>query len=250
MTAPVFVVDRARLSAGAEVLLDGPEGRHAATVRRLLVGEALVLTDGSGLVAQCIARAVKGTEVRCEVVARQEVSAPSPRLVVVQALPKGERGETAVETLTEVGVDEIVPWSAGRCVARWTGERGDRSVARWRSAAREAGKQSRRSWFPVVADLASTPVVAARLRGAALAVVLHESAALSLASVTVPASGEVVVVVGPEGGLTDDELAVFAAVGAAAHRLGDSVLRTSTAGTVAAAVLLARTTRWTTASGC
>ncbi len=244
MSAPVFVADRAALAEGSELLLTGPEGRHAATVRRLEVGEEAVLTDGAGLVVRCQASEVGRDHVLFVVLDRREVPAPTPRLVVVQALPKGDRGELAVETLTEIGVDVVVPWAASRCVTRWRDERGHKALGRWRATAREAGKQSRRAWFPEVTELASTVEVAALLDGAALGVVLHEEAMLSLGGAAVPGSGDLVIVVGPEGGLSRDELLAFAATGADAYRLGPSVLRTSTAGTVAAAVLLSRTPRW------
>ena len=169
---------------------------------------------------------------------------PAPALVVVQALPKGDRGELAVEMLTEVGVARVVPWAAARSVAVWKGERAEKSLARWRATAREAAKQARRPWHPDVDPLATTADVVALLAGADLAVVLHEAAAEPLAAVEVPDAGTVVVVVGPEGGLTGDELAAFAEAGARSVRLGAEVLRTSTAGPAAVAALLSRTSRW------
>jgi 16S rRNA (uracil1498-N3)-methyltransferase len=244
VTAPVFVVESAQLTGDGPVVLDGPEGRHAATVRRLTVGEPVDLTDGTGLVAHGRVVAVERDRLEVTVDRRSQSQAPQPRLVVVQALPKGDRGELAVEVMTEIGVDVVVPWAAARCVTRWTGDRGHKALGRWRSTAREAAKQSRRAWFPEVAELATTPEVVSRLGGAALALVLHEAADEALADVAPPDSGDVVVVVGPEGGLTDDELAAFRAAGAAAYRLGPTVLRTSTAGPAALAVLLSRTTRW------
>jgi 16S rRNA (uracil1498-N3)-methyltransferase len=162
---------------------------------------------------------------------------------VAQALPKGDRGELAVETMTEVGVDVIVPWAAARCVTRWRDARGARALARWRTTAHAAAKQSRRSRFPEVAEPASTQEVARLLAGAAAGVVLHEEATEPLAGLAVPAAGDVVVVVGPEGGISPDELAAFRVAGATAYRLGDTVLRTSTAGTAALAVVLAGS-RW------
>jgi 16S rRNA (uracil1498-N3)-methyltransferase len=168
---------------------------------------------------------------------------PTPRLVVVQALPKGDRGELAVETMTEVGVDVVVPWAAARCVTRWRDARGAKALAKWRTSALAAAKQSRRAWFPEVTDLASTADVSALLTTGSAAVVLHEEATEPLARLDVPSAGDVVVVVGPEGGLTPEELTAFRDAGATAYRLGDTVLRTSTAGTAALAVLLART-RW------
>ena len=139
---------------------------------------------------------------------------------------------------------EIVPWAASRSVAVWKGERAEKSLAKWRSTAREAAKQARRTWFPTVAELASTPDVVALIEGADLAVVLHEESHLPLASFEVPRSGRVVVVVGPEGGLTDEEVDGFVAAGALQVRLGTEVLRTSTAGVAAVAALLSRTDRW------
>jgi 16S rRNA (uracil1498-N3)-methyltransferase len=137
-----------------------------------------------------------------------------------------------------------VPWAAARCVAAWRGDRAAKSLARWRSTAREAAKQARRSWFPAVEELASTSDIAALLGSADLAVVLHEGASVPLASLEVPEAGLVAVVVGPEGGLTDEEVAVFTSAGAAPVRLGAEVLRTSTAGVAAVSALLARTPRW------
>ncbi|WP_030911407.1 16S rRNA (uracil(1498)-N(3))-methyltransferase [Streptomyces sp. NRRL F-5126] len=247
MTAPVFVVGADVALRPGTVVLDGPEGRHAVSVRRLRAGEEVVLTDGAGTGAYGTVQAVQGkdrldvavTDVRTEDV-------PAPRVTVVQALPKGDRGELAVETMTETGVDAIVPWQAGRCVTRWKGERGAKSLAKWRSTAREAGKQSRRLRFPDVADAASTRDVAALLATADFAAVLHEDGGVAapLATAELPRTGHLVLVVGPEGGVTPEELAEFADAGALPHRLGASVLRTSTAGTAALAVLLARTGRW------
>jgi 16S rRNA (uracil1498-N3)-methyltransferase len=229
---------------GAAVEVTGDEAHHAVAVRRLRVGERVVLTDGAGT---SLTGTVATTGKRLLTVTADDVvtvPVPEPAFTVVQALPKGDRGELAVEVLTEVGVARIVPWAAERSVAVWRGERAVKSLARWRSTAREAAKQARRAWFPEVADLASTDEVVALVGAADLAVVLHEDAATPLASVDLPATGQVVVVVGPEGGLTDDEVAALAAAGGHAVRLGSEVLRTSTAGVAAVSALLARTARW------
>lgn len=244
MSAPVFLTETARL-ADDRVVLDGPEGRHAVTVRRLHPGERVDLTDGAGLLVEGVVAAVEGKDrLVVDVRARHHHDPPSPRLVVVQALPKGDRGELAVETMTEVGVDEIVPWQAARCVTRWRPERRDKALSRWRSTAREAAKQSRRSRVPEVAALADTARVAARLAAADRAIVLHEEATMPIRAVDLPAAGDIVVVVGPEGGITDEELRLFVDSGAVPVRLGPTVLRTSTAGVAAAAVLLNAAGRW------
>lgn len=243
MTPALFFVERERLGADS-VLLDGAEGRHAATVRRLEPGERVDLADGAGLVCECMVEAAGRDELTLSVLKRYELPLPSPRLVAVQALPKGDRGELAVEMLTEVGADAIVPWAATRCITQWKGPRGEKSLARWRSSAREAAKQSRRPRIPEVVDVASTREVAALAAGAALAVVLDSDAATSLATLEVPAAGDVLVVVGPEGGITPDELDALRAAGAVPARMGREVLRTSTAGVAALAAIQARTPRW------
>lgn len=242
-SAPVFLAGTSQLDA-AVIRLDGAEGRHASLVRRLTRGEPLVVTDGAGRVAECRVESVDRSGLTCTVQRRYDEPQPQPRVIVVQALPKGDRALLAVEGLTEVGVDVIVPWAAQRCITQWRGDRGARGVQRWRASAREAAKQSRRAWLPDVRNLATTEDVCALLAAADCPVVLHESARQTLTGVEVPAQGDVVVVVGPEGGLTEDELVAFADRGAAAFWLGPTVLRTSTAGTVAAAVLLSRTARW------
>ena len=245
MTLPVHLVPSlAGVSAGSSVTVDGDEAHHAVAVRRLRVGESVVLTDGAG-VSVVAEVASTGKRVFTAVVASvSSVPAPSPAFTVVQALPKGDRGELAVEVLTEVGVSTIVPWAASRSVAVWKGERAEKSLARWRSTAREAAKQARRSWFPAVSPLASTAEVAALVAAADVAVVLHEEAATPLSSVAVPESGEILLVVGPEGGLSPEEVAAFEEAGAVTVRLGAEVLRTSTAGLAAVSALLSRTSRW------
>lgn len=245
MSDPVFLVDA--LPAGPTAVLDGPEGRHAATVRRLAVGERLLLADGAGGTATCEVTGVGKDCLDLSVLDRSHVPAGAPRLVVVQALPKGDRGELAVEVLTEAGVDEIVPWQAARCVTRWRDERGAKALARWRSTAREAAKQSRRSWLPSVTEPARTADVCRRLAAADLALILHEEASTPLSGVEFPPPGkpvDVVLVVGPEGGVDPAEIEAFVQAGAVPVRLGPSVLRTSTAGVVALAIASARTGRW------
>ncbi|GES29465.1 16S rRNA (uracil(1498)-N(3))-methyltransferase [Streptomyces angustmyceticus] len=246
MTAPVFLVDSlADVRAGATVTLDGPEGRHAVSVRRLRAGEEVVLTDGRGTGALGTVAAAEGKDRLTVAVAELRTEAPPrPTITVVQALPKGDRGELAVETMTETGVDAIVPWAAARCVTQWKGERAAKSLGKWRATAREAGKQSRRLTFPEVADPLTTKQVAALLADADFAAVLHEEGSTPLATAALPAEGRIVLVVGPEGGVSPEELALFAEAGAGPYRLGPSVLRTSTAGTAATALLLGRTGRW------
>jgi len=226
-----------------EVQLTGPEGRHAATVRRVRVGERVDVADGRGSRAHCTVVRLGPDAVRLRVDARVLEPEPAPRLVLVQALAKGDRGELAVEICTELGVDEILPWQAERCVVVWTGLRGEKALGRWRSTAREAGKQSRRARHPVVSPWVGTDELLARMSSTPT-LLLHEAASAPLAAVPLPAEGDLLLVVGPEGGITDRELAALTAAGGVPVRLGTSVVRTSTAGAAAVAVVSARTSRW------
>jgi len=245
MSLPVHWVESLDgVRPGDRVEVEGDEAHHAVAVRRLRVGEQLTLTDGHGttVLGSVLDTGKRRLGVSAERVDR--VDEPTPRVTVVQALPKGDRGELAVEVLTEIGAAAIVPWAAARSVAVWRGDRIAKGLSRWRSTAHEAAKQARRSWFPEVAALASTADVVALVADATIALVLHESADTPWGEASLPADGTLLVVVGPEGGLTDEELAAFIDAGARVVRLGAEVLRTSTAGVAAVAALLSRTPRW------
>ena len=248
MSSSMFHVEPselARLTAGEVFTLGGDEGFHAATVQRIEVGEPVLLADGLGRLAHGDVLEVPAKDqVRISIVAMTEAPPPSPRLIVVQAIPKGDRGELAVEMLTEVGVDVIVPWSASRCVAQWKGGKIERGVEKWKSTARESAKQARRPRTPQLSALASTADVVRLIRNTSPAWVLHEDGEARLSGLQVPMTGDLVLVVGPEGGVSPQELEAFSEAGAQAVRLGPSVLRTSTAGAVAAGIVLSRTTRW------
>jgi 16S rRNA (uracil1498-N3)-methyltransferase len=242
-TPPLFLVDK--LPPGNETILDGPEGRHAATVRRLRSGESLILSDGAGGLASCVVDGPEGKDaLRLKVIERSSVPEPQPRVIVAQALVKGERGELAVELATEAGADAIVPWRASRCVVKWEdGPRGEKALTRWRNTVREAAKQARRPWVPEVSAPVTTKGLV-DLVSSATGLVLEGSAARRLAEIPLPAHGDIVLVVGPEGGVSDDEIAALSAAGAQAVRLGPSVLRASTAAAVALGALGALSPRW------
>jgi 16S rRNA (uracil1498-N3)-methyltransferase len=241
---PVFLVEPGG-ATGPVITLSGPEGHHAATVRRLRPGERADVSDGAGTLAVCEVRSADRDGVVLEVTAVRTVPAPRPRLLVAQALPKGDRGELAVELMTEIGVDSVIPWTAERSIARWQGDRGARALAKWRSAAREAAKQSRRAWLPEVTEPASTAALAQRVStGTGCAIVLEADAAARLHALALPDDGDILLIVGPEGGISPAERSALVRAGAIEARLGPTVLRTSTAGATAAAVLLSRTSRW------
>ncbi len=269
VSAPVFLADPGRLTehdAGSVYVLEGAEARHAGVVQRRRTGERIDLVDGVGVRLECVIATVEPGRLTLDVVGRRAEPAAHVRLVLAQALAKGDRDELAIEAATEVGVDEVVPWQATRSVVVWRGERAAKSRARWLATVREATKQSRRSWLPTVAEAVDTTRLVARVRdvvgGGGTAVVLHGTGEERLADVPLPAvTGDgvsvdgvsvdgvaavpqVLVVVGPEGGISAEELAALRAAGARVARLGPTVLRTSTAGPVALALLAERLGRW------
>jgi 16S rRNA (uracil1498-N3)-methyltransferase len=244
VSAALFLVER--LPTGPRYVLSGSEGHHAADVQRVRIGELVTLADGrGGAVSASVAAVGKGT-VELAIADVRYLDPPNPRLVVVQGLPKGDRGELAVQAMTEVGVDEILPWAAARSVTQWRGPRGDKSHDKWAVTAREAAKQSRRPWIPRITGVpdCSTRQVAARIEDATAAFVLHEDATDRLSSARLPRWGEIVLVIGPEGGITDAEMEALTAARAVPVRLGDEVLRTSTAGVAAVSVLSVMLGRW------
>lgn len=250
MAASVFFLDPLP-APGRTGVLDGPEGRHAATVRRTAVGDRLVLSDGRGSLASVDVTAVEKARLEFVVLSVSSAEPPSPSVTLIQALPKSERSELAVETATEAGVDAIVPWQSARCVARWDGPKAAKGVAKWRTAVVAAAKQSRRAFVPEVSDLHDTRMVVDLVgtivaRGG-LVVALHEAAAQPFSRLPFREAVEVALLVGPEGGLDDTEIDTLVAAGAVTALLGPTVLRTSTAGAVALGALGVLTDRWSSA---
>lgn len=237
-----FLVDDALTAGPGDVVtLSGAEAHHAAVVRRVRVGESVTVGDGRGAWLEGAVEAASPKQVTVRIVTRRDRECPARRVVLVQALAKGDRDELAVQAATELGVDEIVPWQAARSVSRWDAAKAAKGVARWASIVREASKQAHRAWVPEVTAPVTTAQLAAR---AGSLLVLDPTAETPLSQVTLDTASDVVLVVGPEGGITPEELAAFAAAGATAVRLGDTVLRTSTAGPAALSVVSARLGRW------
>ena len=243
----LFYID-ALPETGELAIVGGDDGFHAATVRRIRCGEQLVLGDGAGGLAHCVVEQTGRDGLRARVLDRWQESRPQPPVTVIQALPKAERSELAIELATEAGADALVAWQAARCVARWEGTRIDKGLRRWRSAARAAAQQSRRAHIPSVDGVLSTAALTQRIRdemasdGVALA--LHESATVRLTDLPLGQAKSVMLVVGPEGGIAPDELDAVTRAGAVAVRLGPTVLRTSTAAAVALGGLGVLTPRW------
>jgi 16S rRNA (uracil1498-N3)-methyltransferase len=233
-------------AVGEFAVVDGDEGFHAANVRRIRVGEELDLGDGDGTVAHCVVEDVAKGRLTAKVLDRRAVPSLSPTVTVVQALPKSDRSELAVELATEAGADGLVAWQAARCVARWeSAAKIEKGLRRWEAVARSAARQSRRPYVPSVSGVVSTAELVQRVGGSGgMAIVLHESANAKLTELPVAQADSLLLIVGPEGGIADDEIAALTGAGATAVRLGPSVLRTSTAAAVALGALGALTSRW------
>ena len=241
MTLPVFYIAPELLVTGS-VTLDGDEGRHAATVKRIRVGEAIDLCDGHGRRAEANVSEVGKSHIVAAVSEIIEDPQEQVTIVAVQALAKGERAELAIEIATEVGADEVIPWKAEHCIAKW--DASGKTLGKWQRIAREASKQSRRSRIPVIHDAQSTAELITQLQKYDAVFVLHEAAEASLPHTDVPSQGTVAVVTGPEGGISAQELNQFEAAGFSIVRMGSTVMRTSTAGAIAIGVLASKTSRW------
>ena len=234
--------DQQPVEAGARIAVGGSEARHAVTVSRLQPGERISVGNGSGFVATGVIVEAGASEFKIQVESVANTEPASPAMWLAQALAKGDRDEYAVQQATELGVDGVIPWSAQRSIVKWEGAKIRKGHDRWSAVVREATKQSVRSWIPEVADLATTAVLAALAKESRM-LVLEPTATIRLSALELD-SRDLVLVVGPEGGIAPAELSRLEAAGAELVRLGDTVLRTSTAGPAALAVLSAKLGRW------
>jgi 16S rRNA (uracil1498-N3)-methyltransferase len=232
-------------AAGSVVSILGEEARHAVTVSRIRIGETLSIGNGRGLVVTG-AVVEAGARLSIEAADVVRVPAPTPRLTLVQALAKGGRDELAIQAATELGVDAVIPWAAQRSIVRWAGPKALKGQQRWASIVREATKQSLRAWIPEVGDQLTTAGLARRAESTRM-LVLEPTATAGLSSIGLAAEDDardLILVVGPEGGVAPTELDALVRAGARAVRLGEAVLRTSTAGPAAIAVLNGALGRW------
>lgn len=230
------------VGVGDRVTLEGAEARHAVSVSRIQPGERLRIGNGSGLVVTGTVESASPQQLSLLVESVSETPEASPAVWLAQALAKGDRDELAVQAATELGVDGVIPWAAQRSIVRWEGAKLRKGHDRWCAIVREASKQSIRPWVPEVGELASAKVLCA-LADEARMLVLDPLAGVSLSAVQ-PDGRDLVVVVGPEGGISDTELEQFTRAGAERVSLGAPILRTSTAGPAAVAVLNTALGRW------
>jgi 16S rRNA (uracil1498-N3)-methyltransferase len=228
------------VGAGSVVQVTGDEARHAITVARVRVGERISVSDGEGLLATGVVTSIDGGVVSLDVESAARHPAPEPELWLAQGLAKGDRDELAVQAATELGVSGVIPWAAERSISRWEGAKAAKGRERWASIVREATKQSIRSRVPVVEPIVSTTALA-KLPGSTL--VLEPDATTRLTEVPLD-DARITLVVGPEGGIAPRELEALSSAGATLVRLGPEVLRTSTAGPAALAILNGRLGRW------
>ncbi|MBT2594993.1 16S rRNA (uracil(1498)-N(3))-methyltransferase [Arthrobacter sp. ISL-72] len=255
MSNPVFFATPGALDQqvpGSRYVLQGPEARHAVTVKRISVGESVDIADGAGKRLTGKVSAVGQGELTVECSALETEERPDLRLVLVQALAKGDRDELAAETATELGIDAVVPWQSERSIVRWKGERAAKAHAKWQSVVTAAAKQARRAWIPEVRAAVDGSGLAAAVAAADLAIILHEDAVRPLRTVLEswrdsggrgPGPCEILLIVGPEGGIGPREITKLCSAGAVTALLGHHVLRSSTAGpaaTVLASDILGR----------
>ncbi|MDR2703021.1 MAG: 16S rRNA (uracil(1498)-N(3))-methyltransferase [Cellulomonadaceae bacterium] len=258
MTAPVFLGESsplAGLQAGDRYILGGDEGRHARVVQRRALGEAIDLVDGRGLRLRCVVSGLPTVEAQSraatlELTVQERIveAEPQPVLTLVQGLAKGEHSDLAITQAVETGVNAIVPWQADRSIVIWRGDREAKSLAKWSAAVTAAAKQSRRAFIPPISAAVNSvqlaKLVASVTNSGGLALVLDSAGEIALSRVELPSSGQVLVIVGPEGGISDTELAALSASGAISVRMGPEIMRSSTAGAVAIALLAVKLGRW------
>lgn len=243
MVEPLFRFNEP-LVPGQEVQLTGTEGHHAAAVRRMRVGEAIALTNGLGLKARGVVRAVAPKQLTVAVHSVDTFELPAVTFTLVQAVAKGDRDELAIQAATELGAGKVVPWQADRSISKWDGKE-EKNRERWQQIVDEAAKQALRPWFPPVTQVQSSKSLAKQIaESAGTFLVLDPTAARSLNQVELSSAAEVALIVGPEGGITAAELELFETAGAKRVHLGSGILRTSTAGMAAISVLAAKSGYW------
>jgi 16S rRNA (uracil1498-N3)-methyltransferase len=224
--------------------LKGGEAKHAISVRRMRVGEAIQLTDGRGLRVKGSIQSISGNALQLKISSVTKEASPTIQITLVQALAKGDRDELAVQAATELGISQVIPWESDRSVSRWIGIKEQKAVERWQTIATEASKQALRAWHPIVQSPIKGVQVADLVNNFDQVLVLDPTSKLGLGDFDLIRSGKLALVVGPEGGISESELQSLGQAGAGRVHLGESILRTSTAGIAAISGILALTDQW------
>ena len=235
----LFFVDDLPTTVGATYEFDSEDAFHAIKVLRIAAGEIFNLSDGKGGWSRVNVLNVNKKSMSVKVLASGFEEALPQHFTIVQAIPKGDRIKESIEMSTEGGADRIVMWKATRSIGR-----ADEKMEKLQNTAREASKQSRRFRIPEVVGVASTDSVVDEIAKADLALVFHESAVQTISQLVTPGATKVAIIIGPEGGLTDEELETFAAAGAKVVLMGRPILRSAHAGLAALAAVNTALSVW------
>jgi 16S rRNA (uracil1498-N3)-methyltransferase len=235
----LFFVDDLPTTVGATYEFDSEDAFHAIKVLRIAAGEIFNLSDGKGAWSRVNVLNVNKKSMSVKVLETGFEEALPQQFTIVQAIPKGDRIKESIEMSTEGGADRIVMWKATRSIGR-----ADEKIDKLQNTAREASKQSRRFRIPEVAGVASTDSVVDEIAKADLALVFHESAVQTISQIVTPGATKVAIIIGPEGGLTAEELETFAAAGAKVVLMGRPILRSAHAGLAALAAVNTALSVW------
>ena len=246
MVEPLFRSDFVTPPApGEAVTLGGSEGKHAVNVRRMRVGEGIQLSDGKGMRVRGEVSSLGNSSLTVSIDSVVHETKPDMKLTIVQALAKGDRDELSIQAATELGCWAVVPWQAERSISKWEGAKIAKSVERWQTIVSEAAKQSLRVFEPVVAQPVGTKQLVANVKNYDLVLVLDPTSDIGLGNIDLSENQKTVaIIVGPEGGISELELEALEDSGAVRVHLGAPILRTSTAGVAAIAVLQAKLGLW------
>jgi 16S rRNA (uracil1498-N3)-methyltransferase len=233
----LFFVDDLPTTVGSSYDFANDDANHAIRVLRMQAGDEFMLSDGKGSWSQVVAQEVKKKSMQVRIMDSGFQAPLATTITVVQAIPKGDRAKEAIELLTEAGVDRIVPWASARSIGKGS--------EKFAVTAREASKQSRRFRIPEVTELATTAQICEAIKISDLAIAFHESATTKLSDQISSHNVEhLLIIIGPEGGLTDEEISAFTQAGAKVALMGRPILRSAHAGIAAVSAVSALLKVW------
>ena len=235
----LFFVDQ--ISSGSTQELSGDEGHHAVKVMRLQIGEQIKIADNLGNWVSGAITEVGKKSLKINVSERGNAEHLKPELILVQAVTKSDRTKEMLELLTVAGADQIIPWQAQRCISKWKSD----STDKWLTTIKESAKQARRVKLPVLSDAVTTNQLVKLFQAEDQIIVLHESAQLNLSQFNfVEYTKRILIVIGPEGGISEEEIAQLTSAKAVVVRMGENVLRSAHAGFAALSGIQTLIGRW------